>query len=234
MSLKILVVEDDRFLQENLVGLLQAEGYDVIGVTFGAEALDSLETRPPDLVLLDLGLPDMDGITLCRRIRMKWTMPILTLTARTDPMEKVIGLETGADDYLTKPFNASELVARVRAQLRRNKEYRSGQIAPLDEPTFRIGDLRVDFDRREVTLGDKLLELTSKEFDVIAYLARNSGRALSRDQIFQQVWGYDLDFSTNSLDVHMYRIRKKLERDPEKPRYLHTLRGYGYKLSLEP
>jgi two-component system alkaline phosphatase synthesis response regulator PhoP len=161
-------------------------------------------------------------------------MPILALTARTDPMEKVVGLETGADDYLTKPFNPKELVARVRAQLRRSKEYRAAAPTLAEEPCFELGLLRVDFDRREVSIGTRPLELTSKEYEVIAYLARNSGRALSRDQIFQEVWGYEMDFSTNSLDVHMYRIRKKIEPDPEHPRYLHTLRGYGYKLSLEP
>jgi DNA-binding response OmpR family regulator len=224
MSHRILVVEDDRFLQENVVSLLLAEGYEVTGVAFGTEAIKALEEKPVDLVVLDLGLPDMDGITACRRIRSKWKLPIIMLTARTDPMDKVLGLETGADDYLTKPFNAQELIARVRAQLRRNKEY-SGD-------GFDLGDLKVDYGRREVSVRGKLLDLTSKEYEVIAYLSQNSGRALSREQIFEHVWGYELDFTTNSLDVHMYRIRKKLEVDPESPKYLHTLRGYGYKLGL--
>lgn len=212
-----------------MIHLLQAEGYEVEGAAFGAEALHLLEDRAFDLVILDLGLPDMDGITACRRIRAKWKIPILMLTARTDALDKVVGLETGADDYLTKPFNAQELVARVRAQLRRTKEY-GGE--PSASNKFTLGDLVVDYDRREASLGSGVLDLTSKEYEVLAYLTRNCDRALSREQIFEQVWGYELEFSTNTLDVHMYRLRKKIEENPDQPRYLHTLRGYGYKLSL--
>lgn len=229
---RILVVDDDQFLQENVVSLLRAEGYIVDGVTLGSEALTALGQVGYDLIILDLGLPDMDGIAACRRIRVHWTTPILMLTARTDALDKVMGLETGADDYLTKPFNAHELVARVRAQLRRSNRYKSQ--APAETSKFVLGEICVDYDRREVKVGERTLDLTSKEYEIVVYLTRNEGRALSREQIFEHVWGYEMEYSTNSLDVHMYRLRRKIEENQEKPRYLHTLRGYGYKLSLVP
>lgn len=229
---RILVVDDDQFLQENVVSLLRAEGYIVDGVTLGSEALTALGQVGYDLIILDLGLPDMDGIAACRRIRVHWTTPILMLTARTDALDKVMGLETGADDYLTKPFNAHELVARVRAQLRRSNRYKSQ--APAETSKFVLGEICVDYDRREVKVGERTLDLTSKEYEIVVYLTRNEGRALSREQIFEHVWGYEMEYSTNSLDVHMYRLRRKIEENQEKPRYLHTLRGYGYKLSLLP
>lgn len=228
----VLVVEDDRFLQDNLLKLLRAEGYEAEGVASGEEALERLETHTPEMVVLDLGLPGMDGLTTCRRIRMRWHMPVLMLTARTDAMDKVLGLETGADDYLTKPFDAIEFIARVRAQLRRARDYKTAQPKEASR-AFELGGMSVDYDKRCVTVDGRTLDLTSREFDIIAYLAANCDRAISRDQLFEQVWGYEMDFNTNSLDVYMYRIRKKLEGNPDKPTYLHTLRGYGYKLSLD-
>lgn len=233
MTTTILCVEDDRFLLENLLKLLHAEGYAAEGVASGEEALETLSRAETDMVVLDLGLPGMDGLTTCRRIRKQWNMPILMLTARTDAMDKVMGLETGADDYLTKPFEPMEFIARVRAQIRRKLNYQS---APAKEVSraFELGRIKIDFDRREVHAGGRLLDLTSREYEVLAYLASNCDRAISRDQLFQHVWGFDLDFSTNSLDVHIYRIRKKIEEEPESPKYLHTIRGYGYKLALTP
>jgi len=233
MNASVLVIEDDRFLQENLLKLLRAEGYTAAGVASGEEALECLEQSAHDLLVLDLGLPGMDGLTTCRRIRAKWQMPVLMLTARTDAMDKVMGLETGADDYLTKPFDAMEFVARVRAQLRRALDYRPAKESPA-AAQFVLGDLTVDFEKRQVWLGAMLLDLTSKEFEIIAYLAKNCDRAISRDQIFEQIWGYDMDFNTNSLDVYMYRIRRKLQGPSRSRQYLHTLRGYGYKLGLNP
>lgn len=232
MSTSILVVEDDRFLQDNLLKLLRAEGYTADGVASGEEALQKLEEAPTELVVLDLGLPGMDGLTTCRRIRMRWHMPVLMLTARTDAMDKVLGLETGADDYLTKPFDAIEFVARVRAQLRRAKDYQAGTTKAATD-ALELGGLSVDFGKRCVAVDGEVLDLTSREFEIIGYLAKNCDRAISRDQLFEQVWGYEMDFNTNSLDVYMYRIRKKIEKNPDKPLYLHTLRGYGYKLGLE-
>jgi len=225
---KVLVVEDDRFLQDNVRKLLESEGYMVAGVTSGEEALSHLERETVDLVVLDLGLPGIDGLTACRRIRTKWLMPVIMLTARTDSMDKVIGLEVGADDYLTKPFVGSELIARVRAQLRRHQQYQSG-FAKAGE-TLLVGDLTIDFEQRDVLVRGVSANLTNREFEIIHYLAKNLDRAISRDMLFERVWGYELDFNTNSLDVYIYRLRKKIEVDPNNPVYLQTMRGFGYRL----
>ncbi len=231
MNSSILVIEDDRFLQQNLIKLLSSDGHQVEGVASGEEGLQRLSGRRYDMVVLDLGLPGMDGFATCRKIRAAFHMPILMLTARTDAMDKVLGLETGADDYLTKPFDAKEFMARVRAQLRRATDYQSAE-APKTEGSYSIGDLVVDFERREISVGGRKIDLTSREYDIVAYLAKNPDRAISREQLFETVWGYELELSTNSLDVYIYRIRKKIEENPNEPTYLHTLRGFGYKLSL--
>ncbi len=228
MGSKVLVVEDDRFLQDNVRKLLEAEGYLVSGVTSGEEALSHLEREAVDLVILDLGLPGIDGLTACRRIRSKWLMPVIMLTARTDSMDKVIGLEVGADDYLTKPFVGSELIARVRAQLRRHQQYQAG-FAKAGE-TLSVGELTIDFEQRDVVVRGVSANLTNREFEIIHYLAKNLDRAISRDMLFETVWGYELDFNTNSLDVYIYRLRKKIEVDPNNPVYLQTMRGFGYRL----
>lgn len=228
MGSKVLIVEDDRFLQDNVRKLLEAEGYQVSAVSSGEESLAQLEKEVVDLVVLDLGLPGIDGLTTCRRIRTKWMMPVIMLTARTDSMDKVIGLEVGADDYLTKPFEGSELIARVRAQLRRQQQYQSGPAKsglPLE-----IGELTIDFEQRDVLVSGVTANLTNREFEIIRYLAKNLDRAISRDMLFETVWGYELDFNTNSLDVYIYRIRKKIEVDPNNPKYLQTMRGFGYRL----
>ena len=226
---RILIVDDDRFLLDNLRKLLQREGYEVATAPSGDEAQNQLLRQPCDLMILDLGLPGTDGITTCRRLRVRHTFPIIMLTARTDAIDKVIGLEVGADDYLTKPFEPSELIARVRAQLRRAKEYQRER----EGGDLTIGALRVDMERRSVTVGGRAVVLTSREFDLLAHLASCKGRVVSREALFEAAWGFDPDFNTNSLDVHVYRVRKKLEADPAAPRYLHTVRGYGYRLGLD-
>lgn len=226
MSAKILIVDDDRFLLDNLRRLVLEQGYEVRTATSGEDAIRLLTDAPSDLVILDIGLPGADGISVCRRIRAKWRMPVLMLTARTDAMDKVIGLEVGADDYLTKPFEPIELIARVRAQLRRSGEYKSDESS---NSTIAIGEVAIDISNRTVDVRGNAIELTTKEFDLLLQLAKNSGRVLGRDQLFEKVWGYDIDFSSNSLDVFIYRLRQKLEADPSNPRYLHTVRGYGYK-----
>lgn len=230
MNANILVIDDDLFFQKGILRLLESEGYSCSGVTSGEDALAKLGEKPTDLVILDLTLPGMDGITTCRRIRKAHRMPILMLTGRSDSTDKVLGLETGADDYLTKPFEAIELIARVRAQLRRTQEYR--QEAERKGKVFELGDLQVNYDRRTAVIRGVKMDLTAREYELLAYLAENCDRAISREQLFERVWGYDLDFSTNSLDVHIYRIRKKLEQKISQPEYLHTVRGYGFKLSL--
>lgn len=227
MGSKVLIVEDDRFLEDNVRKLLEAEGYAVTGVASGEEALSQLERETVDLVVLDLGLPGIDGLTTCRRIRTKWLMPVIMLTARTDAMDKVIGLEVGADDYLTKPFEGSELIARVRAQLRRQQQY---QAVAKASDVLTIGELIIDFGQREVHVNSVPANLTNREFEIIRYLAKNLDRAISRDMLFETVWGYELDFNTNSLDVYIYRIRKKIEKDANNPKYLQTMRGFGYRL----
>lgn len=229
MSANILIVEDDRFLQDGLRKLLSTEGYEVATVSSGEEALSALTDKKSDLVILDLGLPGIDGITTCRRLRAKWHMPVLMLTARTDALDKVIGLEVGADDYLTKPFEPSELLARVRAQLRRLREYASD--SKDGDDSIRLGPLTIDFKLRDVLVDGAPAGLTNREFELVAYLSRNLDRAISRDTLFEHVWGYDPAFNSNSLDVYIYRIRKKIEADANNPRYLLTMRGYGYKLA---
>ncbi len=227
MSSKVLVVDDDPFLLRNLEVLLSREGYSVRGASSGEEALSLLTDDPADLVVLDLGLPGIDGITTCRRLRSRWHMPVLMLTARTDAMDKVVGLEVGADDYLTKPFEPSEFVARVRAQLRRHTEYRQSQQKVL---RLERGDVEIDFEVRQVRVGGKPVELTKREFEIVEYLAQNLGRAVARETLFEAIWGYEMEFNSNSLDVLIYRIRKKMEQDPNEPNHVMTLRGFGYKL----
>jgi DNA-binding response OmpR family regulator len=226
MSQSVLIVDDDRFLLENLRKFLVTNGFEAQTASSGEEALSMLENRKVDLMILDLGLPGIDGMTVCRRVRAKYRFPVIMLTARTDAMDKVIGLEVGADDYLTKPFEPIELLARVRAQLRRSNEYTSEAVKPK---LLELGPLTIDFDRREATLEGEDLVLTNREFELLGYLAQNNGRVISRETIFEQVWGYDIDCNTNSLDVIIYRLRTKLQSRPGVPQMLYTMRGYGYK-----
>jgi len=179
--------------------------------------------------VLDISLPDFDGITLCRRLRSTHHFPIIMLTARSDSMEKVIGLEVGADDYLTKPFEPAELIARVRAHLRRAQEYTTPLNAVESSKTVLKG-LVIDHEARDAFVEGQPAKLTKREFELLAHLAANVGRVVTRDSLFEHNWGFDIEFSSNSLDVHIYRLRKKIEPDIEHPRYIHTLRGYGYKL----
>lgn len=225
MANRILVVDDDRFLLDNLKRLLENSGYVVRTANTGEEGLKAIVEETPDLMVLDLGLPGVDGISLCRRIRSKWRFPVLMLTARTDAMDKVIGLEVGADDYLTKPFEPSELTARIRAHLRRSTEYSEETKA---DQKIQIGNLIIDAESRDAFVDGVAANLTTKEFELLHYLGSNAGRVMSREVLFEQVWGYDIDFSSNSLDVFVYRLRQKLPGDAGN--YLHTSRGYGYKI----
>lgn len=230
MNAKILIVDDDPFLAENISRLLSLQGYSCSVAHSAEAALKSLINGDFSLMILDLGLPDGDGFNLCRQARLKWTLPILMLTARSDAMDKVVGLEVGADDYLTKPFDPKELAARVRALLRRANEYQAP--APTAHPT-RVGDLEIDQDRRDALVAGKPAGLTNREFELLVFLMKHANKALERDWVFEQVWGFDSEFSSNSLDVYVYRLRKKIEQDPYNPRYLITLRGYGYKFQSD-
>ncbi len=226
MSARIHIVDDDQFLTKSLSRLLEGQGHKVDGAHSVEDGWRLVNQEPPDLLILDLSLPDGDGLALCRRIRVQHRFPILMLTSRGDSIDKVIGLEVGADDYLTKPFDAHELVARVKALLRRQNEY-----APVvSRPTgsHRFGDMCVDLDSRVVSVGETPLELTHTEFDLLAFLVMRPGMAVDRNEIFRAVWGYDSEFSSNSLDVLIYRLRSKLKESGGGEPVL-TVRGFGFK-----
>lgn len=217
----ILIVDDEPNIVELAKLYLERDGYDVVGVTNGQGALSKQKTLDPDLIILDLMLPDIDGLDVCRQIRAKSTVPILMLTARKEDVDKIVGLELGADDYLTKPFNPRELMARVKAILRR---YRMGT---KPSETIEIGKLRVDILRHEVTVAGKPLELRTKEFDLMAALAQNLGIVFSRERLLEMVWGYDYYGETRTVDVHINHLRNKLAGSGVD---IETLRGTGYKM----
>jgi DNA-binding response OmpR family regulator len=225
MNSRLLVVDDDLFLAESLTRLLAAQGYEVATAARAEEAIARIADCAPDMLILDLGLPDVDGVTLCRRIRAEHRFPILMLTSRSEALDKVIGLEVGADDYLTKPFDPQELCARVRAQLRRASEYGGrGKSA-----VARLGALTIDKEARAASVDGRPLELTDTEYRILDYLMANAGRAISREQLFEHVWGYDIEFNSNSLEVLIYRVRNKITQlGGTHP--IKTLRGFGYKL----
>ncbi len=224
MNGRILLVDDDRFLLENVSRLMSGQGFEVRTASDGAEALRAVDEFVPEIALLDVGLPDTDGVSLCRRLRESHRFPIIMLTALGESGEKIQGLDAGADDYLTKPFDPGELVARVRAHLRRVQEY----TAPTGAIT--IGGLVIDPAGREASVDGRSIELTNKEFALLAHLGANAGKVVSREDLFSHSWGFDISFGSNSLDVYIYRLRRKLEASADKPRYLHTIKGYGYKL----
>ena len=225
---RLLLVDDDRFLLRALENLLSAEGYYCQTAVSAEDARVALRGEPFDLIILDIGLPDQDGISLCRQIRARHRMPILMLSARSENADKVIGLEVGADDYLTKPFMPREMIARVRAQLRRSLEYNQ----PSETRSqIVLGDLVVDVDRRDAVCGGQTCHLTEREFALIHFLARHRDRALATEWIFENVWGYGADLGIKTLAVYVRRVRAKIEADPNRPRFLLTVRGYGYKLT---
>lgn len=228
MAGRLLLVDDDRFILNHLARLLGIQGYHCTQAVSADEAWRALEAEKFDLILLDVGLPDLDGVSLCRRVRAKHSLPIIMLTARDATSDKVIGLEVGADDYITKPFEPQEIVARVRAHIRRTREY-SAESEQKNEIV--VGDLVVDLDARDAVVGGKAAGLTEKEFELLETMARSRGRALARDWLFEQVWGYDAELGVKTLAVYMRRLRCKVEADPDNPRYLQTIRGYGYKLA---
>jgi DNA-binding response OmpR family regulator len=231
MDEKVLIVEDDATLLDTLEYNLTREGYHVLSATDGLMALDVAREENPDLILLDVLLPGMDGFEVCRILRREMSVPILMLTARTEEIDKVVGLEMGADDYLTKPFSMRELMARVKALLRRVRLIRDEMTADGDAPTsdrWYFGDLSIDLNRHEVTWQGKTMHLKPKEFDLLVFLARNKGVALSRDLILERVWGWDYDGGSRTVDVHVRWLREKLETDPGNPQRIVTVRGVGY------
>lgn len=229
MSKQIIIIDDDRFLSDSISRLLESNEFAVRRGFSAEEGYQAIKEEQPDLLILDLGLPDLDGVSLCRRIRTEYRFPILMLTSRTESIDKVVGLEAGADDYLTKPFDAHELLARTRALLRRSTEYVGENVK---KNRIEIGALSIDLDERTVRINESELDLTSTEYKIIEYLAINRGRAISRDQLFEKIWGYDIEFSSNSLDVLIYRLRAKTEKQTGQ-KLIQTIRGYGYKITVE-
>ena len=225
MSNKILIVDDDRKTAELIRMYLEREGYGALLAHDGRQALDLARQRAPDLIVLDLMLPVVEGLDVCRILRAESQVPIIMLTARTTEDDKLLGLDLGADDYVTKPFSPRELVARVRAVLRR------GGPAQRSEPAARYGDLVVDFVSRSVRLRGAPVHLTPKEFKLLELLAKHPGRAFSRLELLEQVFGYDYDGLERTVDVHLMNLRKKIERDPAQPSYVLTVYGHGYKFS---
>jgi len=221
---KILVVDDEPTLVATLKYNLEREGYQVITATDGEAGLSIARANRPDLIVLDLMLPVMDGLEVCRILRRDMTTPILMLTAKTDEVDKVVGLELGADDYVTKPFSMRELLARVRALLRRAET-----VPPAEMEVLVAGDVQVDLRRREASRASQALPLRPKEFDLLAFFLRNRGRAFTRDQLLNQIWGYDFVGDTRTVDVHIRWLRQKIEDEPAKPTRLITIRGVGYR-----
>jgi two-component system, OmpR family, response regulator len=221
---RVLIVEDDLTLQSALAYNLNKEGYEVIAATDGAQGLALARQKQPDLILLDIMLPVMSGLEVCRILRSESNVSIIMLTARTGETDKVAGLDLGADDYLTKPFGMRELLARIRALLRR------GEAGISSTLVLNFGEVNIDPGRHIVTRAGKLLELSHKEFELLAFLAQHKGLVFSREQLLERVWGYDYAGSTRTIDVHVRWLREKIESDPEKPRHLLTVRGAGYKL----
>ncbi|NMC30110.1 MAG: response regulator transcription factor [Pelolinea sp.] len=230
MAEKILVVEDDRTLQETLQYNLNHQGYQVITAADGATAVEMSKKENPDLILLDIMLPGMDGFEVCRIIRKEQTIPILMLTARDDEIDRVVGLEMGADDYLTKPFSMRELIARVKALLRRAHIIQESlQTQTAQKMEYRFANLVIDQERREVKLADTILELKPKEYDLLLYFAENKGHVLSREKILEQVWGWDYFGDSRTVDVHVRWLREKIEIDPADPQRIITVRSAGYR-----
>jgi len=222
---RILVVDDDPHILSVIIRGLTFAGYDVYSADTGEAALPLAHDRPPDVVVLDVMLPGLAGLNVCRRLRANdRELPILMLTAKGRVPDRVAGLDAGADDYLVKPFSLDELLARVRALLRRAN--------PVDDTQLRFADLTVDLDTRDVRRAERRIDLTSKEFELIEYLIRNSRKVLSRNQIFERVWGSDFLGGSNLIDVHIMRLREKLEAQGE-ARLIHTVRGAGYSLREE-
>lgn len=235
-SLQVLLVEDDEELSDLLVGRLEKEGYDSLHVSSGERALDVVDDRQPDLVLLDVMLPELNGLEVCRRLRAEYPlMYIIMVTAKTEETDRVVGLEVGADDYITKPFSLQELMARVRSVMRRQRrlrEERGGNGDGTEDPSEEVvsyEEIRIDPVRHEVECRGESVDLTVREFELLHYLARSPGRAFTRAQILEDVWEIDFEGYSRTIDSHVQRLRKKLERDPSNPELIQTVWGVGYK-----
>ena len=226
----VLVVEDEENLLEALRYNLEREGYLVHTATDGGEGLEMARRVNPSLVLLDIMLPTLDGFEICRILRRESEVPILILTAKGEEVDRVVGLELGADDYITKPFSIRELVARVRNILRRTRHLEENQLSADQNQNYRVGSLEIDLNSHEARLAGQPLNLKPKEFDLLALLVANKGRAFTRDQILEKVWGYDYIGQTRTVDVYISWLRDKLQADPTTASSIVTIRGVGYRL----
>lgn len=229
----VLAADDDPQLLRLVTRNLQLEGYDVIAASDGQQALTQIEQQVPDLVLLDVMMPKMDGFTVCHRVREFSTVPIIIVTARGQDQDKVRGLDLGADDYLTKPFSVDELLARVRAVLRRTQFTLKDNSQGL-QTTATIGDLEIDYSQHLVKMAEREITLTPTEYRILAYLAQNAGRVLTQDLLLEHVWGGEYLGESHMLQVNINRLRRKLEVDPTHPRYILTKVGVGYYLAVQP
>ena len=228
---KILVVDDEVDIVDFIDDYLTGEGYEVIKAYDGVEALDKMRQDLPDLVVLDVMLPGLDGFEVCKQMRTESTVPILMVTAKDTDVDKIVGLEIGADDYMPKPFNPRELVARIKAILRRT--YRQDYQSHSQTVTLKHKDLSIDAERRMATIGHRQLELTMKEFDLLLFLMRNPGHVYSRDHLLDYVWGQDSFVGARTVDVHIRRLREQIETDASQPQYIKTVWGVGYKFTDE-
>jgi DNA-binding response OmpR family regulator len=227
-SARILLVDDEQAIQTLLSYPLRKEGYDVVQATDGRQALDRFEEQPFDLVVLDLMLPKVDGLEVCRQLRSRSAVPIIMLTAKSEEIDKVVGLELGADDYITKPFSLREFSSRIKAALRRAELGRAAELA-LDEPPLEVHQLRIDFAKRSVRIRREGAELTFVEFEILSALAHAPGRVFTRDMLLARIWGDSAYRDPRTIDVHIRHLREKIEHDPKDPEYLFTVRGVGYR-----
>jgi two-component system response regulator RegX3 len=225
---RVLIVEDEISFSEALEFLLGKEGFSVVTAATGTEALRKFEQGGIDLILLDLMIPEISGTEVCRQIRAKSRVPIIMLTAKDSEVDKVVGLEIGADDYVTKPYSSRELLARIRAVLRRN----TGEGIENEPGVMTVSGIRMDIDRHQVSVNGIPVSLPLKEFELLEFLMRNAGRVLTRMQLIDRVWGSDYVGDTKTLDVHIKRLRAKIETDPANPTLIQTVRGLGYKMEL--
>lgn len=226
---KILVVDDETSIVTLLKFNLEQNGFEVVTANDGLEAIEQVKKESPDVMVLDLMLPKMDGMDVVKTLRLdKIHVPVLMLTAKDDEFDKILGLEMGADDYMTKPFSPREVVARVRAILRRI-DFEANQVTTEDN-TIKIGELTIDYDNYSIYKNDKKIDLTKKEYELLVYLSKNNGRVLSRDQLLNGIWQFDFDGDTRIVDVHIGKLREKIEDNPKSPKYIHTVRGFGYKM----
>ena len=225
---RILLVDDEQSIQTLLSYPLRRDGYEVVQATDGHQALQRFDEEAFDLVVLDLMLPKLDGLEVCRRLRGRSSVPIIMLTARSDEIDKVVGLELGADDYITKPFSLREFSSRIKAALRRAEMTRPAETSP-DEAPLEVHELRLDFPKRSVRIRGQEAELTFVEFEILSVLARSPGRVYTRDMLLSRIWGDSAYRDPRTIDVHIRHLREKIEREPKDPEYLFTVRGVGYR-----